>query len=268
MTATKRVRVDDIDMAFLDQGQGTPLLLVHGFPLDHTMWYDVIDHLQGRCRVIAPDLRGYGKTSLGEVAIQHGISMRRYADDLAGLLKAIGLAEPVIYVGFSMGGYIGWQFLQAHAERVRALVLCDTRAAADSDEARDMRLRMARHVQEWGAQRVAEAMLPKLFAESSIQAGLPAVVQTAEVISATDPRAIAAAQIGMAERPDVTSRLPTISLQTMAIVGKEDQLTTPEEMRSMAAAMPNAAVTIVPGAGHMAPVEKPEAVAEAIAALL
>ena len=105
-----------------------PLLLVHGFPLDHTMWAAQIEAISSRCRVIAPDLRGFGRSPpAGERT-----TMEQFADDLAGLLDAIGISEPVVYCGLSMGGYIGWQFWRKHANRLRGLILCDTRATADS----------------------------------------------------------------------------------------------------------------------------------------
>ena len=263
-----QVTVNDIEVAFTDRGNGKVFLMVHGFPLDRSMWDPVAERLEGESRLLAPDLRGYGKTAIGDVDIEQGVSMRRYADDLAGLLDAIGVDEPVVYCGFSMGGYIGWQFLDGYRQRVGGLGLCNTRATADTDEARDMRRRMARHVSEWGAERVAEAMQPKLFATRSLESRTDLVAQTVALISGADPRAIAAAQLGMAVRPDVTPTLPGIDLPAVAVVGEEDQLSTPTEMRAMVEAMPDATLTIVPDAGHMAPVEQPDAVADALRKLL
>lgn len=260
MPNTRTVQVNDIQMHVRDEGAGVPVLLVHGFPLDHTMWDAQIAALGAACRVIAPDLRGYGQTDLGAAGDPPKVTMQQYADDLAALLDALGVDEPVVYAGFSMGGYIGWQFVKHHRGRLRALALVDTRAADDADDARKMRLKMAGHVQEWGADKVAEAMIPKLFAESSIEAVHPMVARTREVIGATNPQAIAAAQRGMAERPDSTPDLPGIDVPVMAIVGAEDQLSKPEEVRSVVHAIPNAGMVTIPAAGHMAPVEQPDAV--------
>ena len=114
--------------------------------------------------MIAPDLRGFGQSPLGDVDPQRGISMEQYADDLAELLDALNRStEPIVLVGFSMGGYIAWQFVRKYASRLRALVQCDTRAVADTDEARAGRIKMAENVAEWGSGRVAEMMGPKLF---------------------------------------------------------------------------------------------------------
>lgn len=264
----KRVAVADIEMAVQDEGAGTPLLLVHGFPLDHTMWDAQVAGLAGRARVIAPDLRGYGQSTLGDVGDPEAAPMERYADDLAAMLDALGVAEPVVFCGFSMGGYIGWQFLRRHGERVRGLVCCDTRAANDNDEARQTRLKMADHVQRWGSDKVAEAMEPKLFASATLEAR-PAIVQrTMDVICGTDPRAIAAAQRGMAARPDVSGDLPGVAAPTLVIVGAEDSISTVEETRAMAAAIPGAELVVIEGAGHMSPVEQPDAVTAALAAFM
>jgi len=259
-----QITVNDIDMAFTDRGQGDVLLLVHGFPLDRTMWNPVIELLAGECRLIAPDLRGYGETTLGQVDESLGVPMRMYADDLAGLLKAMQVDGPVVYCGFSMGGYIGWQFVSHHAERLRALAMIDTRAAADADDARAMRLKMAKHVNEWGAERVAEAMLPKLFAAHELESNSEIVERTKATIGACDPRAIAAAQRGMAARPDMRPLLGEIKTPAVAVVGEEDILTTPAEMAAMVAAMPDAKLTQIAGAGHMTPIENPTAVAAAL----
>src|SRR5215204_234257 len=130
-------------LAYIDRGAGQPILLVHGFPLDHTMWNSQIEALSANARVIAPDLRGFGQSSLGPVDPTHGITMERYADDLAEFLDELNLSanHRVIFVGLSMGGYIAWQFARKYAGRLRALALLDTRALADTDEARAGRLK-------------------------------------------------------------------------------------------------------------------------------
>ncbi len=147
----KSAKISTTTVAYFDQGRGAPLLLVHGFPLDHTMWDAQIPALVKTRRVIAPDLRGFGRSPLGHADPKTGITMEQYADDLAELLDALDVTEPIIYAGFSMGGYIGWQFVRKYASRLRALILCDTRAAADNDEGRAGRLKMADHIAEWGS---------------------------------------------------------------------------------------------------------------------
>ncbi len=252
-------------MTLSDQGEGPAVLLVHGFPLDRSMWDAQAEALVAAgCRVIAPDLRGYGQSDLGQVGEPPVATMERYADDLAEMLDALKVSGPVVFVGFSMGGYIAWQFLHRHADRLGALVLCDTRAEDDSPDVRKMRHKMANHVLEWGADRVAEAMIPKLFASGTLESDHPMVAHTRAVISATDPRSIAAAQRGMGARPDVTVELPTIARPTLVIVGEEDALSPVDEMRGMAESIPDAKLVVIPAAGHLSPVEQPELVSTAL----
>ncbi|MEM6655264.1 MAG: alpha/beta hydrolase [Planctomycetota bacterium] len=276
----QRVNVGGVTMASVDEGVGTPLLLVHGFPLDHTMWSHQIEHLAGEVRVIAPDLRGYGESELGPIEDGGsddggnddgggidpvaGVSMDRYADDLDALLDRLGVTEPIVFCGFSMGGYVLWRFLERHAHRVRAIVLCDTRAAADDDAARKTRLKMADHINEWGAEKVAAMMAPKLFAPRTVAERPDIVAETVRVITAANPAAIAAAQRGMAARPDSTGLLPQIIAPTQVIVGEEDAISTRSEMEFIAGQIAGACFQSIPDAGHMAPVEQPEAVTETL----
>ena len=160
----KTAQISTGELAYIDAGAGQPVLLVHGFPLDHTMWQAQIEAFSNHARVIAPDLRGFGQSPLGPVDPTHGITMERYADDLVEFLDGLqlGADQPVIFVGLSMGGYIAWQFARKHSSRLRALALLDTRSLADTDEARAGRIKMAENVAEWGSGRVAEMMGPKL----------------------------------------------------------------------------------------------------------
>src|SRR5882757_8416984 len=167
----KTAKISTGELAYIDLGTGQPVLLVHGFPLDHTMWNAQIESLSTHARVIAPDLRGFGKSPLGPVDPTHGITMERYADDLAEFLDKLNLGadQPIVFVGLSMGGYIAWQFVRKHASRLRALALLDTRSLADTEEARAGRLKMAENVAEWGSGHVAEMMGPKLSAPSTFK---------------------------------------------------------------------------------------------------
>ncbi|TWT90889.1 AB hydrolase superfamily protein YdjP [Pseudobythopirellula maris] len=250
-------------MRCLVEGEGPPVLLVHGFPMGHAMWRAQIASLSG-VRIIAPDLRGFGGSELGVIHEGQGVSMERYADDLAALLDALGVDEPVVYCGFSMGGYVGWQFLKRHRERVRALVVCDSRPEADDEDGRANRLKMAEKVGEWGSAMLAEAMTPKLFAAETLENDPKLVAWMADMMGSNSPQAIAAALLGMAARPDVTGDLADFDLPTLAICGDQDALTPPDVMRGMAEAMPKAEFVLVEGAGHMAPAEKPVEVNSAI----
>jgi 3-oxoadipate enol-lactonase len=252
--------IGDISLNVLDQGKGTPLLLVHGFPLDHTMWRQQIETLAGVCRVIAPDLRGFGKSGISSGTA----GMDRMADDLADMLAVLKIEAPVVFCGLSMGGYVAWQFALRHRARLARLILCDTRAIADTPEAAAGRLKTAERVLAEGSAVVAEAMLGKLFAPATV-AGQPELVEeTRQVMLRTSPSGIAAALRGMAERPDVSGRLAEFDLPALVICGEHDGISPPAEMRQIAERLPQARFCEIKDAGHMAPLEQPAAVNAAI----
>jgi len=252
----KTQTIGTVKLAFIDSGNGIPVLLIHGFPLDHTMWSGQINALAARYRVIAPDLRGFGASGV----TAGKVTMEQLAGDLAALLDALGIDEPVVVCGLSMGGYVTWQFWRKYPARVRALVLCDTRAAADAPEVAAGRLETADRVLGEGAGLLADAMMPKLLAGQTA-AGKPELAEALRrVMERTDPEGIAAALRGMAERPDVTARLAEIACPTLVIVGREDAISTPQEMAAIARAIPGARLVEIAGAGHMSPMEKPEEV--------
>ena len=260
----KTQTVGTVQLAFVDAGEGMPLLLIHGFPLDHAMWNAQIDALAAHCRVVAPDLRGFGASGV----TPGKVTMEQFAADLASLLDALGIGGRVVVCGLSMGGYVAWQFWCQYAARVRALILCDTRAAADAPEVAAGRLATADRVLREGPGVLVEAMMPKLLAPSTA-AGSPELAEALRrVIERTDPRGIAAALRGMAERPDVTARLGEITCPALVIVGAEDAISTPQEMGTIARAIPGARLVEISGAGHMSPVERPQQVSAAIVEFL
>jgi pimeloyl-ACP methyl ester carboxylesterase len=255
---------DDVELSYYETGNGAPLVLMHGYPLDHTMWKAQIEALKGTCHVIAPDLRGFGQSTLAVSDAEQGVDMRRYSADVGAVLDETGVSEPAILCGFSMGGYVLWQFVRQFPERVRAIVLCDTKATADSDDARASRLRGAEEVLLSGAGPIAESMLPKLLAPSTL-ANHPDVVDEVDaIVRRTAPEAIAAALRGMARRPDVRASLPGIQVPALVLVGAEDAISPPQEMREIATALPQAEFVEVPAAGHMSPLENPAAVNDAL----
>ncbi len=256
----RMVRAGDVELAVIERGTGMPLLLVHGFPLDHSMWNAQIEALGRQWRVIAPDLRGFGASQITPGAV----SMDQMADDLAALLDALHVTEPVVLIGLSMGGYVAFQFLRRHAHRLRGLVLCDTRAVPDTAEGAAGRHKLAAQVLGQGAAPVADAMLPKLFGPQARESDPDAVAATRRVILANQPAGIAAALLGMAQRADMTGDLPHIALPTLIIVGQDDAISTVDEMRGMAHSIPHCEFVVIPRSGHMTPLENPVAFNEAV----
>jgi 3-oxoadipate enol-lactonase len=252
--------VNGTRMAYRDRGRrhGTALLLIHGFPLDSRLWDAQVAGLASLVRVVAPDLRGSGRSE-----VPPGLyDMDQYADDLAALLDALDIRKAVV-AGLSMGGYIAFALWRRHPERVQALVLADTRAEPDSPQARANRDAAAVRVREIGSAAYAEEMLPRLLAPSSV--ANPRLRDRALRMMAAQPvQGIVAALGGLRDRADSRDLLPGVTVPTLVIVGCEDSLTPPADARTMAGAIPNARLVEVPRAGHLSPLENPRAVNAAL----
>ncbi len=256
----KTLAIADTKFHLVDQGSGPPLLFVHGFPLDHQMWLGQIDALADEYRVLAPDLRGFGES---ESSLEV-VSMERYADDLVSILDALEVDQPVSLCGLSMGGYVAWQFWKRHARKLDKLILCDTRAVADSTEAALARRELAKDVLAQGTSMLVEAMIPKLFSSKSREKKPDIVEATSAVIQKANRMGVAAALRGMADRPDVTHWLRQIRVPTLVVCGEEDAISVVSEMGEIADQLPQATFTVVPDCGHMAPLEDPAFVNRAI----
>jgi pimeloyl-ACP methyl ester carboxylesterase len=241
-------------------GAGTPLVLLHAFPLDGRMWAPQVEALAGSYQVVVPDLRGFGAAR--DQAVEEA-GMDLLADDLARLLDDRGL-DRVVLGGLSMGGYVGLAFMRRHADRVSGLVLLGTKATADGDQARDARLAMAERVLAEGNGFVPEAMLPRLLGETSRESRPELVERVTALILEQSPEAIAGAQRGMAARAATSDVLASIKVPTLVVTGEEDAVTGPEVGRDLAAGIPGARFLLVEQAGHLSNLERPEVVNEAL----
>ncbi len=256
----KKLTVHGVELACVDEGAGLPVVLVHGFPLDHTMWDAQVSGLRNRYRVIVPDLRGFGASD----ASQGTVTMEQFADDLVGLLDALEIDQPVVLVGLSMGGYVALQFFQHHRRWLRGLVLCDTRAETDTAEAAAARHQTADRVLSDGPAALVAGMPAKLLAPTTLEKHREIIRSIGRAIEAADPQGIAAASRGMAQRSDTTGLLAQIDCPTLVVVGVDDAITPPGEMAAMAAAIPGSRLVEIPEAGHMTPLENPAAVNAAL----
>jgi pimeloyl-ACP methyl ester carboxylesterase len=242
----------DFRMIFEDHGNGIPLLLIHGFPLNRQIWHPQIEALSNTAHVIAPDLRGHGETPPTEEVS----SMDLLADDCLGVLDALGVKQAAVICGLSMGGYITLAFYRRHRERVAALILASTRAGADSAEGKANRDRLAGQVKEDGTQAVVNGMLPKMLSPKTYANNPGLVTQVEEIMKSTSQQGIVAALMGMKERPDSTSMLEQISVPTLILHGADDQIIPPTEAEAMHAALKNSQLEIIPDAGHLANMEQ------------
>jgi 3-oxoadipate enol-lactonase len=242
------------------QGRGEPVLFVHGFPLAHEMWNSQTAAFAKNYRVIAPDLRGFGESKLTGATAATALTMETFADDLHVLLHAVFVDRPVVLCGLSMGGYIAWQFFQKYRDRIKALILCDTKASADSPEQAAGRKKLAQEVLTLGAHAAVDVMLPRLVSPKTAERQPGVVSDLRKMILRNSPVSIAATLRGLAERPDCTQLLPSIDVPTLIICGEEDQISTSAEMKAMAQAIPGSQFVEVPDSGHMSPMENPDVV--------
>jgi len=257
-----RYDVGEVTLAVDVRGDGPALLLIHGYPLDRSIWAHQVATLSG-WRRIAPDLRGLGLSD----APAGEYSMAKYADDMAGLLDRLKIERAVI-AGMSMGGYIAFEMMRRHRHRVAGLILADTRADADTEEGKRGRDDAARLAETQGAAAIAERMIPRLLGRSTQQTQPQVVERLKEIIGRASVPGIVGALRAMRDRPDSTPLLASIDVPTLVVVGQEDELTPPALAKAMTSAIPSAAMTVIPGSGHVTPLEAPTAVSRVFAEFL
>jgi 3-oxoadipate enol-lactonase len=249
------VAIGGRQLSYQAVGGGPPLVLAHAFPFDGRMWRQTAAALAGRARVITPDLRGFGHSELGPDAF----SIADLADDLAALLDALNLPAAAVG-GLSMGGYVALAFAQRHRNRLRSLILADTKAAADTPEGRNGRAAAIALVEAQGVAAMLDRQIPHLLSASASES-LRAEVRS---LGAQPARTVVAAIRALRDRPDRTAELPSITVPTLVVVGTEDALSPPAHAVAMAAAIPHARVAQIPGAGHLANLQNPDAFAAAL----
>lgn len=259
------VEANGIRIHSTSEGDGRPVVLLHGYQLDHSFWEPQVRALRARYRVIVPDLRGFGATPVGNARESTPAQM---AEDVRALLDRIGVREPIVLGGLSMGGYVALAYYRLDAQRVRGLILADTRAGPDTDQARQGRLALAEQVErEQSTQAAVEALYPNLMAPAGYTRP-ELVAQIRAMAARPTPAAVAAALRGMAARPDSLDLLPQITCPTLILVGEHDVLTPPSEAEAMHARIPGAELVQVPVVGHLSTLEDPESVNRAILAFL
>ncbi|MFQ5340893.1 MAG: alpha/beta fold hydrolase [Anaerolineae bacterium] len=253
-----KVEFNDVELSYVDRGIGLPILFVHGFPLDGTLWQPQLDGLSDEYRVIVPDLRGFGGST-----VSLAMTMEQYADDLRLLLDELGIEE-VVLAGLSMGGYIAFAFCRKYSGRLRGLVLADTRPQADSDEARANRTATGKQVIGHGAAALADSMLDKLLSPATFKDQPDLVSAVRDMMARQSVFGIVAALYGMSERPDASPLLGEISVPTLVVVGADDVITPVAEAESMVESIPGSELLVIPDAGHLSNLEQPEAFNQAL----
>ena len=249
-----RVTVGGVELAVQVRGDGIPpVLFIHGFPFDHALWRHQIAALS-RWHRIAPDLRGAGMS--GVPGSSDGYSVGHYAADLLALLDGLDISQ-VVVCGQSMGGYIIFELFRTAPNRIRAAILCSTKASADSAEAKRDRDVMAALAQRDGARAVAEKLVPKLVSRATLEQQPQVVKEVRAMIERAPVAGIVGALRALRDRPDSTPLLGEIRVPVLVVAGDDDQIAPAAGMQEMARAIPGARFALIRGAGHVAPLEQP-----------
>ncbi len=256
-----RASINGAELAYDDHGIGLPVIFLHAFPLNRSMWTGLTTALLNeQCfRLVALDWRGFGESDLHDSVSM----MEQFADDVAGLMDALGMQQAIL-CGLSMGGYAAFAFLRKYSERLRGLILADTRPGADNEEGRANREQVARLVEEQGIDALADMQVPKLLGTYTLQQYPEVELRVRQMINAATPAGVAAASRGMALRVDASDLLPRIACPTLVVVGEQDALTPPSVAQAYARTIPNVQLATVPLAGHLSNLEQPDTFLEIV----
>ncbi|HZD12808.1 MAG TPA: alpha/beta fold hydrolase [Candidatus Binatus sp.] len=239
------------------------IVLLHAFPLDHNVWKPQAKALSSEYYIVTPDFRGHGQSE----ATVEAYSMDLLASDVKALIDSLGLRN-IVLGGISMGGYVAFAYARLFPEDLRALLLVDTKAEADTSQARMGRMEMADTVRKKGVSAFADQMLPRLFSKESMNLNNSFVQEARKIIEAMNPVGIVGGLKGLAERADSTPLLERSRVPTLIIAGEEDQITTPENAKTIMKGIVGSKLVIIPKAGHISTLEQPEKVTSAIQTFL
>ena len=247
-----RVKSGDAEIVYWSLGDGSPVVLLHPFPANHTFWLPVAEELSTRFRVILPDLRGHGDSEAGEGPA----TMEKHAADVARVMDDAGIGRAPI-IGVSIGGYILFEFWRSYRSRVVALGLCNTKAPADNADGRASRLQAANDVLERGTEPFFQSMISRVLAKTTRENRPDLVDEAMRMMNKMSPQDVAQVQRGMAERPDSVATLKTINVPTLIITGDEDPMTGINEASLMHEHIAQSELRVIPRAGHYSPWEQP-----------
>ena len=256
-----RIKSDDAEIFYQVLGEGPPIVLLHPFPANHEFWLPAVQSLLTRYRLILPDLRGHGDSDLGEGPA----TMQKHAADIVRVIDDAEINRAA-FVGVSLGGYALFEFWRRHRDRVSAIVLCNTKAPADSAGARSARLKSTAEVIERGAEPFFESMLTKLLGDTTRNTRPDIVDGALRMMRKMSAEDVAMVQTGMAERPDSVATLKTINVPTLIVTGDEDTVTGPAEAELLRQNITGSRLKIIPKGGHYLAWERPAEVGELLRA--
>ena len=247
-------RKQDFQMAYMDTRPELTLLLLHGFPLNSMMWWPQINGLDRVTRVIAPDLRGFGRSE----GTNGKYSMRVFADDCKHLLDRLNIKEPIVVCGFSMGGYIAFEFFRRYPQMVRGMILTATRAGADDADALEGRNQAIEAVRKNGAEVITSPMTSRLLSNYQLNRNDELVETLTKIMVDASEEGMIGALEAMRDRPDSTDLLPKIDVPTLVIHGMDDKIVPVRDARVLDEEIPNCELQFIPRAGHLVNMEAPK----------
>jgi 3-oxoadipate enol-lactonase len=255
-----RTGLRDYTMEYEERGKGIPLIFIHGYPLNKTLWEPQFDALSDVARVIAPDLRGHG----GSDPVPGIYTMRLMAEDIKELIDNLKIEQPVILCGLSMGGYICFEFMRNYPHKLKGMILAATRATADSIEAKVSREEAAATAQERGSEAIANMLLPKMLAPVTYEKRPDVVERARNLMVNISTQAIVGDLMGMKNREDSTPFLKDINTPVLILHGGDDQIIPRAEVDLMKNEFKAAKLEILPEAGHLLNIEQPDLFNQAV----
>lgn len=259
-----KIDVNGFSMAYSESGRGQPLVFVHGYPLTRDIWQPQLEGLSDLAHILAPDLRGHGESQ----PVQGPYSMDMLAGDLAAFLDALGVTQPVILCGLSMGGYLAFAFSRLYPQRLKALILTSTRASADTEQGKANRDLAADTARQDGVSAIVGKMLPLILSPQAGERSPQLVEQVRQIMLRTSLEGVLGDLAALKERPDSTPDLPRLQIPVLVIHGEQDQIIPHTEAHAMHDAIPGSLWELIPGAGHLPCLENPAAFNQALRTFL
>jgi 3-oxoadipate enol-lactonase len=254
-----KILAEKINVFKEGNSNAVPLLFIHGFPFDHTMWRKQIDELNSQYFCISYNIRGIGMSLAGD----EQFTMDQFANNVLMTIDELKLNKPVI-CGLSMGGYVALRTIEKMENKFRGLILCDTKSASDTDEARLKRAEGIKKINTDGLEQYISDFIQDCFSDEFKKKNLSEYNEIVEHSLGFDPIGVKGCLLAMAGRTDTTSYLSKIKIPTLVLCGEKDNFTPPNVMKEMAEQIPDSEFYVVPNAGHISPLENPEFVNQKI----